>query len=309
MPIPPRVYVLMAVHNGADYLTPQLQSLKDQSLPPCAVLVGDDGSTDASGQTIRAFFEHWDACTLTYIDGPKRGYSANFNALIAHVPEDADYIAFCDQDDVWMPEKIARAVAALDAAPQGPALYGSATLICDQDLQGGRVSSRAGQYLGFPHAIAQNFAGGNTMVLNRAGIELVQAARVWEHDIPVHDWWLYQLVTGAGGHVTYDPEPAMFYRQHGGNLIGANDGLLASLKRTLAMLGGTYRDWNDRNVAALLANRALLTSDVIALVETLLVVRRKGPRARLQFLRQHGVRRRGPLGTCGLWASALFNKF
>ncbi len=307
----PLICVVMAVHNGARYLPDQLKSLRDQTLQPAHLLVGDDASTDGSSAVISRFMATWDRCDLSLHPGPCRGYSANFTKLFAHVPEDANYIALSDQDDVWLPDKLARAVARIDqhAKAHQPVLYGCSSLICDVNLANPRPAVRHDQPLGFGHAIAQNFAGGNTMVLNRAAFELIRSAQPWTLDIPVHDWWLYQLISGAGGEIVYDPEPAIYYRQHDLNMIGANDSVAAMLHRIKGMLRGVYKDWNDRNIASLIACEALLTPDSRQLVREMADLGNRDMMQRLRFLRRHQIRRRGVVGTCGLWLSTALKRF
>jgi len=307
----PVICVAMAVHNGARFLPEQLDSLHKQSLKPVHLLVGDDRSTDETADVISSFMEGWQTCNFSMWAGPCRGYSANFNALFAHVPENTDYLALSDQDDVWLADKLERAVRRIEELEHQnkPVLYGSASLICDENLSNPRPSVRAGQPLGFGHAIAQNFAGGNTMVMNRAAIALIRSAAPWHLDIPVHDWWLYQLISGAGGEIIYDTKPGLYYRQHDLNMIGVNDTLVASLYRIKDMLSGVYLDWNNRNVASLIQCGTLLTPENRQLVLDMEQLGTCSMADRLRFLRHHRIRRRGISGTCGLWLSAVLNKF
>jgi hypothetical protein len=70
-------------------------------------------------------------------------------------------------------------------------------------------------------------------------------------DVVLHDWWVYLLVSAAGGMVHYDPQPMLKYRQHPENLIGSNLGWRAQFIRIRMMLGGRFHDWNATNIAAL----------------------------------------------------------
>src|SRR5262249_53875198 len=83
----------------------------------------------------------------------------------------------------------------------------------------------------------------NTMVFNRAAKTLLQTAAV--SDVSVHDWWLYQLISAAGGAIYYDPQPMLQYRQHPDNLFGSNLGWRARLGRIRMMLDGGFRAWNE----------------------------------------------------------------
>ena len=74
-----------------------------------------------------------------------------------------------------------------------------------------------------------------------------------------HDWWVYMLVSGAGGRVVYDPEPTVRYRQHGANLIGENQGWSARGRRMRMLAGGKLAEYGDVNLAALERAWPLLT--------------------------------------------------
>ena len=87
---------------------------------------------------------------------------------------------------------------------------------------------------GFRNALVQIFAGGNTMMLERATGRMV-----------LHNWWLYQLISGTGAQVIYDEVPLLLYRQHGTNQVGASTGAGAKLRR---MLRGRFHRWNGINL-------------------------------------------------------------
>ena len=101
----PQVAVLIGVYNGAPHLEAQLHSLTAQTLPPSLILVSDDGSTDGSGEILDRFAS---TCTAEVIRlrGPQAGLAANYLHLIRQCPP-CDLVALCDQDDVWLPEKLA----------------------------------------------------------------------------------------------------------------------------------------------------------------------------------------------------------
>ncbi len=301
----PPVTVLLALHNGGRYLRAQLDSLSAQTLRPLRVIARDDGSTDDS----REIFARWAAETpgidAVLIAGPRIGAAAGFDALVGAAPADGGLVAMSDQDDVWLPGKLSRAAAALAGMDGVPALYGAATWVCDETLDRRRPAHRPRARLGLSHALVQNFAGGNTMVMNAAALALAQAALRRGARFPVHDWGLYQLVAAAGGRILYDPEPVVLYRQHGRNAIGANLGARAAWRRARAMLGGRYGEWNRANLAALAAAGDLLTPEAREAVIAFAEARRAPLPRRLAMLRRLGLHRGSLLGNAGLWVSAL----
>jgi hypothetical protein len=142
------------------------------------------------------------------------------------------------------------------------------------------------------------------MVMNAAARGLImQAGR---QVAPVcHDWWAYQIVTGAGGRFIFDRRPALLYRQHGGNLLGANSGTAARLSRLRAMWRGVLRDWNGRNLAALRASALLLRDDHRETLARFEVLRRTPGPAALGSLARAGLTRQTRAGTLALQLAAV----
>lgn len=305
-----RVTVLLALCGGTRHLEAQLQSYLAQSLPPVHVLASDDRPGDGTGRMFRRFAAsapgstRWQLCR-----GPQRGCAANFLHLLGQVdPESTEFVALSDQDDIWLAAKLESAVRRLEAARPCPALIGSRSWEWNEARNTVTLSRRVPGPLGFSHALVQNFAGGNTMVLNRAALELVQRALPGVPVPAVHDWWLYQLVSGAGGTVLHDGGARILYRQHTANLIGANAGLASSVRRFLWMLGGTYRGWMDRNIAALEACSGLLTQDARRILAQA-AKGRDGPLLRrLAMLRETGLHRKGGLNQAALWLAAALHR-
>src|SRR3546814_16990305 len=88
----------------------------------------------------------------------------------------------------------------------------------------------------FANAMVLGIAGGKPMVVNRSPHVLFQDACDLLN-VPSHDWWAYQLKSGAGGRVYYDAEPNVLYRQHEANIVGSNSGISARLTRIRLLLG------------------------------------------------------------------------
>lgn len=306
----PRIAVLMATCNGAAHLAEQLDSLAAQDLPPSLLVVSDDGSADATRAILADFASAHPALPLRLQDGPRKGSAMNFLSLILSLDAQAvDLVAISDQDDVWLPFKLRRAATALTrVAPGRPALYGGTSLVCDEDLKvKGRLPlpRRAPD---FRNALVQNYAAGNTMVLNRLALLLLQAAAAGVDALVVHDWWIYQVLSGAGADVLFDPEPVLCYRQHDGNLIGANHGAMAKLRRIWLMLVGRFREWNDVNLAALANAEPLLTAENRRTLQAFSALRRQGFLARLGSLRRLGLYRQGLAGNLSLWLATALGK-
>jgi len=307
--MPSGVVVVLATWNGAAHLAQQLQSFRDQTLRPERLIISDDGSRDATPGLLARFAASDPGFAVDIFEGPHCGVAQNFLHLLQRVPERTEVVALSDQDDVWLPDKTARGMRLLAAVPAGqPALLGGRSLVCDARLENRQPSPMLRASPTFRHALVQNFAGGNTMMLNRAGVDLVRAAATEARRVVVHDWWIYQLISGAGGVVLVDAEPGLLYRQHAGNQIGANVGVRAQVRRLRWMLHGRFRRWNVINLRALGASAHRFTPENRALLDDFARLQRAGFWARIALLRRMGLYRQGLEGKLSLWLAVVLGK-
>lgn len=293
-PSSPRVAVLLSTYNGARFLPEQLGSFLAQTEPGWLVLWRDDGSSDATVGIMEAFAADVGPDRCRRVETPGRlGVAGSFYALIKAARPLGMPAAFADQDDVWLPGKLARALSALGVNP-GPALYCSRQTLVDDALTPIGVSAPVHRPPSFAAALTQNIATGCTIVMDPAAVTLVASSIPPAG--PLHDWWSYLLVTGAGGRVIADPEPTMLYRQHAANLIGAPSSqrhrALAALRRGPS----AYMAMLRANVAAL-KNVPVLTPEARRMVTTLSGALRGGPVARWRALSLPGLHRQTALET------------
>jgi glycosyltransferase involved in cell wall biosynthesis len=294
------VAILMGTRNGARFLAAQLASIAAQSHAAWRLHVSDDGSEDATRAILAGFAAGPGAGRVALRDGPGRGFAANYLALAGDPEIRADFYAFADQDDVWHPDRLARGVARLAALPPGvPALTGGRTRLVDAAGRPLGLSPEFRAPPGFGNALVQSIAGGNTMLFNAAAKRLFEA--VPGVAVVAHDWWAYQLVSGAGGTVIYDPRPSVDYRQHGGNLIGGNQGIRARLARLRLLVAGRLAEYTDTNLAALAAAAPLLTREAQDTVALLRDARARGLVGRLARMRRLALYRQTRAGTLSLW--------
>lgn len=305
---PDHVAILLALYNGSATLQAQLDSLAEQSHGNWSLIVSDDGSSDRGPEIAQIFAAHRPG-RVTVVAGPRSGFAQNFLSLVCCAGPHVSYAALSDQDDVWLRGKLARALERLATVPEGrPALYAGRTIICDASLRPLRLSPRWRVTPGFRNALVQSIAGGNTMVLNRAALDLVQETARHATGVIAHDWWIYQIVTGAGGDVLYDPEPQVLYRQHGQNLIGANDTAIARLARLRQVMAGRLRAWNSANIAALERSNHWLTPQARATLAIFRATRGGTCANRLTALRRSGVHRQTAGGNTALAVAAALDR-
>lgn len=302
-----RITILLATWNGAAHLQEQLESYRAQTHEAWDLWVSDDGSSDATLAILEAFrAAESPRREVRIVAGPRRGHAANFLSLLCHPELPAGPVALSDQDDVWLPGKLALALAALKNA--GPvALYGAQSIHTDQALRriGGSRPPRGRPCFG--NALTQNVVSGHSATLSAGALELVRRAGVPE-GIPYHDWWLYQLVSGAGGEIVIDTAKVLYYRQHLSNAMGAHQGLSARLVRARQVLGRTYAGWVGANLAALDRVSGLLTPENRALIETLRAERPHPGLSRLLTFRRLGLHRQTRLTTASLYLAAALGR-
>ncbi len=303
----PRLAVLLATYNGGRFLEAQLNSVNRQDWPAIDVHASDDGSDDDTKRRLKQWATRWHKGRFSVASGPGLGFADNFRALLADPTVDADYVAFCDQDDIWLPEKTHFAVAALAPYADRPALYCSRTIITDAEDREIDQSFPFRRAPEFANAVVQSIGGGNTMVFNRPAHELLRQA-AWRTDFVSHDWFAYQLVSGAGGAVIYSSVPHVRYRQHERNVVGSNTSFAARMHRIRQAIGGRFTNWNEHNLRALTACRDLLTPEAADRLDMFRAARRGWPLERMVKLWRSGVYRQTSTGQVSLYVAGLLGK-
>lgn len=302
----PRVQVMLSVYNGAAFLAEQLDSLAGQSLAQWTLSWRDDGSSDDSPAIMQRFAESRLPGQVRRV--PERlhhlGTGKSFFTLLAE-PSDAELFAFCDQDDIWMPDKLERAANALSSVPADqPTLYCSRQILVDVGLKRLGLSPRLRQEPNFRNALAQNIASGCTLVMNKAARAAVLAAPLPQGVL--HDWWSYLIVTGVGGAVLFDPHPSILYRQHPNNVIGAPRSSMLRARAALRRGPSPFMTLLSRHLNGLACCAGQLTPDarnVLAKCQTLYA---HGFFQRLRALVRAGLHRQSLLENLILlaWVSA-----
>ena len=213
------VTVLLSSYNGEKYIREQIESILQQKCVNVNLIVRDDGSLD---QTVSILKEYELQGKLTLFCGKNCGYVNSFWNLLMLAP-DSEYYAFADQDDVWLKNKLLRAVEQLEKQPALPQLYCANYYIVDERLN---IKKRQGRILSAEAWRPENFiitqtpALGNTMVWNHALHSKLTAHPecdwVTEHDHRM------QFAAAMLGKITIDKERTILYRQHSANVSGGN---------------------------------------------------------------------------------------
>lgn len=295
----PRVQVLLASYNGAAHLPEQLESLATQQGVEWSLLWRDDGSTDATIAILEDFAAAHPGRVARLTGGGRLGAGASFMQLLAEAPE-AEFHAFMDQDDVWLPGKLARAVASL---PEVDLVCTRLQLVAP-DLTEIGLSPLPSRPPVFATLLAHNVAAGCTMVMTARARSWALAAPMPEGGL--HDWWCALAVTGCGGRLVFDPQPSLLYRQHGGNLVGGGVGWPDRMRRMLGRGAAGFYGPLQRHMAALPA--LPLTPEARAVLTTLQGLRAASPWQRLSALRRAGLAHHARLGDALLRAWVLLRR-
>ena len=287
---PPDVAILLSVFDGDRFIDAQLDSIAAQRGVRWSLTWRDDGSDPrrSCGGRMAAFEARFPGQVFPLPAG-RLGVGASYMTLLAQAP-DAAYVAFADQDDVWLPEKLSRAVSRLKGVAE-PALYCGRQRLLDADLTAIRLSAVPPRPLGFANALVQNVATGCTMVLNRAARAAVLAMPPPEGSL--HDWWCYLVVAGVGGRLIYDREPFILYRQHDRNVVGSTGGQVTRAIRALRRGPGPFIDSLNRHLHRLETYRDRLTPENRAILDALKAARVAPLPRRLGAVLNAGVYRQG----------------
>ncbi len=304
---PAPIEVVLPTYNGAFYLEAQLASIHAQTLRPIRVLLRDDGSSDGTPALLQVLQQRYGAWLQVLPADGNLGCTANVNRLLEATS--AAYVALADQDDLWLPQKLEQALALMQQLERQ---HGAATpLLVHSDLE---LVDEAGAPLGCTylqrqrldpqrtapvHLAFTNVVTGCTALVNRA---LLERALPIPPEALMHDWWL-ALVASVFGQIALLELPTVLYRQHGGNVLGAQGRswrwwqrrlrqLLADPEAGLAVRGALWQ-------AAALQRRHGV--QVTALAELMTVPRRRRWLALLRLPASQRPGKHGPLRTLGLY--------
>ena len=292
--------ILLATCNGAAFLVEQLHSLQAQEDQDWILVVRDDLSTDATGAILDDFAAAFGPGRLRRLpSGPQRlGALGNFLALLEAAPSARRY-AFCDQDDVWLPDKLARAARLMEREAQAlPVLYCARQRIVDAALRERGLSPAVIRPPSLRNALAQNVATGCTVVVNEAARRAILATPA--PAATLHDWWAYLITTAVGGRVLADPEPVMLYRQHAANVVGAVPSATDRALRAVRRGPDSYMRLFMAHVEAL-RRHPDLTTDAQRLLLELSALPKAGCLARLAMLWRSGLYRQRVLEQAALY--------
>lgn len=250
-PVDARVSVALCTYNGGEFLAEQLESVARQTVLPGEIVISDDGSTDGTSAIVERFAEA-SPIPVRFLRNPTAlGVTRNFESAIRATV--GELVVLSDQDDVWRPDRVERALAAFDARPELQLVCSDARLVGADGTPLGttlfaslsigpseRDRIRAGDAFGV--LLRRNLVTGATAMFRRAVFDAAAPFPApW-----VHDEWL-AIVAAARGPIEFLDEPLVDYRQHGANQIGIVEPTLAyKISRLMQPGRQRNRDIADR---------------------------------------------------------------
>jgi glycosyltransferase involved in cell wall biosynthesis len=219
------ISVAMATYNGQKFIREQLDSLAAQQHLPSELIITDDASSDKTVVIAEQFAKVAPFTVHIYRHDNRFGYRANFMRAASLCTSDA--IAFCDQDDIWSPRKLARCIEPF-RDPMVLLAYHNAEVVTEAGERLGSLDHLASAPMTPPLSLCPmrypNFALGFTEVFRRSILEF---SDLWETSLDhkdltapmAHDQWVF-FIASVFGSIVYIDEPLAAYRQHGSNLYG-----------------------------------------------------------------------------------------
>ena len=213
-----RVLVLLSTYNGQEYLAAQLDSiLKQKADCELHILIRDDGSTDGTRNIIKNYESRYpDRIFSTF--GSNIGYIKSFFTLI-NLVSGYDFYSLCDQDDIWLENKISDALHFLEKEDtEVPLLYASPSFLVDDRMRVYGTTQVLKKELSYYNTLIQNFLPGHEQVFNQSLLKELQKPLDYSR-LYAHDSWITNVAI-LKGKVFFDNHPHVYYRQHQFNKIG-----------------------------------------------------------------------------------------
>ncbi len=300
-----KVQVLLSSFNGEKYLPEQIESILRQEDVEVSLLIRDDGSSDNTVKIINYYKKKYDNIKL--VSGNNVGWRESFLELIARSGE-SDYYAFSDQDDIWLSNKLARAVQQIERLKtegkktSRPILYQSISKYVDEDLNVIPIHIVYEEPKCMNDALLNSWAQGCNMVFNRELRDLLLMHK--PSSKCAHDMWVY-LVAYFFGTIIFDKHPFILYRQHKDNITGGGAikrNYMVSVKSLLE--GKLYVNYGEELYKGY---RNLMNPAQLSLTEKWALYR-KSMKYKRELLKDKTVRRQSILGTAGLKTMILLSR-
>ena len=304
-----KVAVIIAFYNGNKYIEEQLKSIYAQTHKNIKIFIFDDNSGISLKKNL-VYLNKKNSLISIIKRGENVGYAKNFLYGIRDIHEYFDYYAFCDQDDIWEKNKIEIGLKSCEIKKNNePKLYFSRTAYynsdCTREIGESKKHKKAPI---FKNALVQNIAGGNTIILNKKGRDIL-CSTLKSEDYTAHDWWSYQVISGVNGEIIRSNDKTVKYRQHKENIVGLNNSFKEKINRLMYFFSGEYKNWCNINIKNLYLNKNLISTNNL---ETLnyfsKAIKSKNIFEKIKYFKKSGVYRQSTLENIILIIGLLLNK-
>ena len=237
--------ILLSTYNGEKYVKEQIESILQQDFQNLDLYIRDDGSKDSTRSIIQHYASHYSNVHFLQ-DTNNLGAAMSFMTLLTYVK--SDYYMFCDQDDIWLKDKVSKSIFKIKKMEQNgnlPVLAFSDAKVVDEKLN--ILSNSFWNYnKAFPRILLSNpkfisvfnCSPGCTMIFNH---ELKKYLTDYHPNILMHDWYI-MIKSFQNGVVDYINEPLMLYRQHSQNVVGADKILMQTFFYRIFSFQKTIRE-------------------------------------------------------------------
>lgn len=205
------ISIALATYNGEKYLKQQLDSIFSQTYPDFELIIGDDCSKDNTINIINEYISKGKKIKLIQ-NTSNLGFKKNFESIISHC--NGDYIAFCDQDDIWTNDHLEVLINNIE---NNLLICANAALIAQDSTNLGLTTKECyliPDSLNSDNALAYllhtNFCQGTASLISK---DLLKTASPIPENIGFHDWWL-ALVSSLTKQIKYIDNIVLYYRQH-----------------------------------------------------------------------------------------------
>ena len=220
----PTVSVLLSTYNGHQYIRELIDSVLVQEDVDVKLQVRDDGSSDDTIEILKTYKDP----RITIRTGPNMKPALSFLALL-HECDDADYYAYCDQDDYWYPHKLRTAIEELKSI-NDPALFISTYDVCDEQLNKMfTFDMKFEEPLRLQDVLLYRAPSACNMVFNHALREVINRSN--PGFVRMHDFWTFIVALSHDYPVITKSVPLIKYRQHAGEQVGITPSVMTRVKR------------------------------------------------------------------------------
>lgn len=265
----PCVAVLMSTYNGEQYIREQIDSILNQKDVKVYLLIRDDGSMDNTPLICKEYIDEYS--NINFYQENNIGVGKSFMELLKVAPK-VDYYAFADQDDVWLEDKLIRAIVNIKSIKEKydkPVLYTSNQVLVDRNLNpyGMRFAKKPRHDL--TQEVVSNSLSGCTMVMDLSLRNIIIDKKNKPQDYflntRLHDTWV-MIVANIVGVIIYDDDSRILYRQHERNVVGV---------KTLSFMQKIKDKYTRLTSGKFRGNRSRLASFILSCFKKQLTIEQK----------------------------------